>query len=139
VALRIALRVLALCALAIGVFLSIERSRGHLPPCPVGGGGCETVQRSSWSAIGGVPVSTLGALGAACVLACTFWRRDEAPIAILGLTLAGALFSGYLTYLEGYRIHAWCAWCLASAALWCAMLVVALPFALRAAPIAEEG
>ena len=36
----------------------------------------------------------------------------------LGIAIAGALFSGYLTALEGFVIDAWCAWCLTSAVLW---------------------
>jgi len=122
---RIALMVLAALATAIGAYLSFERSRGRLPPCPVGGGGCATVQHSRYAELAGIPVSTLGMLGGIALFTSTFLRPPNGPVVTLGIAVAGALFSGYLTVLEGFVINAWCAWCLASAALWACSAVVA--------------
>ena len=119
--------VLAGLATAIGAYLSFERSRGRLPACPVGGGGCATVQHSRYAELAGIPVSTLGTIGGAALLASTFLRTSMAPVVTLAIAFTGALFSGYLTELEGFMIDAWCAWCLASAALWvCAAAVAAV-------------
>ena len=48
------------------------------------------------------------------------WARVEAVLALAALAVAGAgaVFSLYLTWLEAERIHAYCAWCLASAVIW---------------------
>ncbi len=119
---RVALMALAALATAIGAYLSFERSRGRLPPCPVGGGGCATVQHSRYADLAGIPVSTLGGIA---LFAATFLRPPNGPVVTLGIAVAGALFSGYLTVLEGFVINAWCAWCLASAALWACSAVVA--------------
>jgi uncharacterized membrane protein len=115
---RIIVAVLALLAAAIGAFLTYERARGTLPPCPVGGGGCATVQHSRYAELAGIPVSTLGMLGGLGLLGSTFLRTAWAPVATFGIALAGALFSAYLTSLEAFTINAWCAWCVTSAVLW---------------------
>jgi uncharacterized membrane protein len=117
--------VLAALATAIGAYLSFERSRGRLPPCPVGGGGCATVQHSRYAELAGIPVSTLGTIGGISLFASMFWRAPLAPVVTLAIAGTGALFSGYLTVLEGFVIDAWCAWCLASAALWTCAAAVA--------------
>jgi uncharacterized membrane protein len=122
---RVALTVLAGLATAIGVYLTYERSRGRLPPCPVGGGGCATVQHSRYAELAGVPVSLLGAIGGAALLVSTFLRTSYASVVTLAIAAAGALFSAYLTVLEGFVIDAWCAWCVTSAVLWACTAAVA--------------
>jgi len=47
-------------------------------------------------------------------------------LALLLLTGWGALFSAWLTYLEGFAIHAWCQWCLISAAIATLLFVISL-------------
>jgi uncharacterized membrane protein len=124
---RIALIVLAALATAIGAYLTYERSRGRLPPCPVGGGGCATVQHSRYAELAGIPVSLLGGLGGLALLGSLFLRTTWAPAATLAIAFTGALFSGYLTALEGFVINAWCAWCVTSAVLWtCAAVIAAV-------------
>jgi uncharacterized membrane protein len=115
---RVALIVLGVLATAIGAFLTYERARGTLPPCPVGGGGCATVQHSRYAELAGVPVSTLGMLGGLALLGSLFLRPAWGAVATFGIALAGALFSAYLTSLEAFTIHAWCAWCVTSAVIW---------------------
>ena len=121
---RIAVAVLALLAAGLGAFLTYERARGTLPPCPVGGGGCATVQHSRYAELAGVPVSTLGMLGGLALFASTFLRSASAPVITFGIALAGALFSAYLTSLEAFTINAWCAWCVTSAILWTLAAIV---------------
>jgi uncharacterized membrane protein len=131
---RVALVVLAALATAIAAYLSFERSRGRLPPCPVGGGGCATVQHSRYAELAGIPVSTLGMLGGAALLVSVFLRTASAPLVTLAIAFAGALFSAYLTVLEGFVIDAWCAWCVTSAVLWWFAAAVAAVVAFRPAP-----
>ena len=114
---------LALVELAIAIYLEIERARGRSVACPIGGGGCETVQQSSYSKLAGVPLPILGLLGAGAMLVTTFLRDPRARTAAFVLAVAGALFSLYLAGLQAFEIHAYCAWCLASAVIWIALAV----------------
>jgi uncharacterized membrane protein len=134
VPLRIALAAVALVEIGIGTYLTVEHYTGGAVACFAGLNGCVTVQHSRWSALVGVPVSLLGAIGAAFIIATTLIARAEGRAAALMLTLVGALFSAYLTGLEAWRIHAWCAWCVTSAVLWTLMLVLAVAAALRKPP-----
>jgi uncharacterized membrane protein len=124
VRLRAAEIALAVAALLIAAFLTWERARGRSAPCPIGGGGCEAVARSSWSELGGIPVSVLGLAGAAGVLGTFAVRSPLAVSARFTLAGVGAVFSLYLTALEATSIHAYCIYCLGSAAAWCLLAVL---------------
>jgi len=115
--------VLALLELAIAVYLEVERARGRSVACPIGGGGCETVQQSSYSKLAGVPLPILGLIGAATMFVTTLVDDPRARTAAFVLAVAGALFSLYLAGLQAFEIHAYCAWCLASAVIWIALAV----------------
>ena len=77
---------------------------------------CDLVNRSPYSTFHGLPVAMIGILGYLLILAlATLYRQKaETPITLLGATFAGTGFALYLTYLEGYVIHAWCILCLSS-------------------------
>jgi uncharacterized membrane protein len=115
--------VLALLELAIAVYLEVERARGRSVACPIGGGGCETVQQSSYSKLAGIPLPILGLIGAGAMLVTTLLRDPRARTAAFVLAAAGALFSLYLAGLQAFEIHAYCAWCLSSAVIWIALAV----------------
>jgi uncharacterized membrane protein len=112
---------LALLELAVAAYLEIERARGRSVACPLGGGGCETVQHSRYSHLAGIPLPILGLVGAAAMLVTTLLRDPRARTAAFVLAFAGALFSLYLAGLQAFQIHAYCAWCLTSAVLWLAL------------------
>jgi uncharacterized membrane protein len=115
--------VLALLELIVAAYLEIERARGRNVACPIGGGGCETVQHSRYSKLAGVPLPLLGLAGAATMFATTLLRDPRARTAAFVLAAAGALFSLYLAGLQAFEIHAYCAWCLSSAVIWIALAV----------------
>jgi len=125
---------LALLELAIAVYLEIERARGRSVACPIGGGGCETVQKSRYSHLAGVPLPILGMIGAGAMLATTFVRDPRARTVAFVLAITGALFSLYLAGLQAFEIHAYCAWCLTSAVIWLALAGVTAVGWLNAAP-----
>ncbi len=113
---------LALIGLGVASYLAYVETQAVAAVCgPVGD--CNAVQSSEYAKLLGVlPVGVLGALGYAAILAAWLWGRlrsdwlaGYAPLAILGMTLFGTLFSLYLTYLEPFVIRAVCAWCLTSA------------------------
>jgi uncharacterized membrane protein len=95
--------------------------------------GCETVQTSKWSSLFGLPVAAWGLGYYVVVFALAFAGVQDRYVESRRLSLAlvlltgwGALFSGWLTYLEGFAIHAWCQWCLISASIATLLFVLSL-------------
>jgi uncharacterized membrane protein len=72
----------------------------------------------------GIPVAALGLGGYAALLLSAALRGVVGILSGLFLALLGALYSGYLTWLEVFVIEALCQWCLASAALMVAALIL---------------
>jgi uncharacterized membrane protein len=56
-----------------------------------------------------------------------FGTARAVPIVLAGGAVGGLAFSAYLTYLEAFVIHAWCQWCVVSAALAVLVFILALP------------
>jgi uncharacterized membrane protein len=115
-------------------FYMLAHSLGWTGPLICGVGDCATVQSSKYAKIGPVPVSGLGMLGYLMMLGASFLGlqpdgRDSATVsrALVGLATVSLLFSGYLTYLEAYVIHAWCQWCVTSAILVTLIFLAAIP------------
>ncbi|HEY3281147.1 MAG TPA: vitamin K epoxide reductase family protein [Armatimonadota bacterium] len=92
--------------------------------------GCQQVRDSAYSHLFGQPVPLFGVLfyGVMALLqvARPWLARNTRPLdrLALGLSLAGVLFSAWLTYLEAFVIHAFCPWCVVSAALAVGLAVV---------------
>ena len=122
--LRAVLAVLAAGGVLISTYLTWTHLSGAAPVCVGGSGGCETVQTSRYSEIVGVPVAALGLFAYAAMLVCAFLRGERVAIFGAFVALVGALFSAYLTYLEFFVLRAICQWCLASAAVVTAYLVL---------------
>ncbi len=85
-------------------------------------GSCQRVQSSRWADFLGIPVAVWGVgfyLGVLGLSLAGIQRRfeDSRGVALLlvGLSGWGVLFSGWLTYLELFVIHAICMWCVVSA------------------------
>jgi uncharacterized membrane protein len=98
-----------------------------------GTGSCETVQLSSYGTLLGQPVAFYGVGGYLSLLIISMvgvqpaWLNRRGPTVLLAvLSGIGFAFTLYLTYLEGAVIHAWCRWCLASAAIITAIFVTSL-------------
>ena len=122
--LRAVLAVLAVAGSLISAYLTWAHLSGAAPVCVGGSGGCETVQTSRYSEIVGVPVAALGLVAYAAMLICAVVRDESAAILGVFLALVGTLFSAYLTYLELFVIRAICQWCVASAVVVAAYLVL---------------
>jgi len=103
----------------------------------LGSGGCHDVNFSTYSEIYGVPVSLLGVLAFLVMLGIhvleprskTF--QENGPVLLFGLGLVGVIYSAYLTYIELYRIHAVCPFCVASAVLITILFIIAIVRLLR--------
>src|SRR3954463_9158458 len=109
--------ILGIIGLAISIYLTIVHYQEHLLVCAVGGGGCETVQTSTYATIGSIPIALLG-IGMYVVILGLMVARRYRPdwafatsTAIFGITLSGVLYEVYLTYVEISVIDAICPWC----------------------------
>jgi len=85
-------------------------------------GNCNAVQDSSYAMLFGVlPIGVMGIGGYILIIAAWVLTQGAGEVArfgqslLLGLTLFGAAFSLYLTFLEPFVIGATCVWCLTSA------------------------
>ncbi len=115
-----------LCVLGLGVagYVAVRVSGGDIVQCVGGGGGCETVEKSSYSKLLGVHMSTYGLIGYSLILAASAWTGDRARLIAFFLSFFGFGFSLYLTYLELWEIFAICQWCVGSAVLMTALFAV---------------
>jgi uncharacterized membrane protein len=89
-----------------------------------GVGDCETVNNSAYAEISGIPIALLGLGMYLALLALSVYGRRADPggvptvaLAVFGISLAGVLYSAYLTYIELAVLHATCPWCVTSAIL----------------------
>lgn len=129
---RMLTALIALVGVFVATYLAFYKA-GLVGSLACGTGSCETVQQSPWAKFLGLPVAVWGVGYYLAVFALAFagtldrWADDRrVTVALLLLTLWGALFSAYLTYLELFVIHAICRYCVVSAIL--AVLLFALCF-----------
>ena len=111
--LRLAAAIVALAGVLVAGYLTWVHYDGSALVCVVGGG-CETVQKSEYAEIAGVPVAALGLVGYTIVLALVAWDAPAARLAAATVALVGLLFSMYLLVLQLFVIDAVCVWCMAN-------------------------
>jgi uncharacterized membrane protein len=129
---RMSAALLSLTGFFVSAYLYLYKI-GRIGTLACGSGGCETVQQSPWSRFGGIEVSLIGMLGYIGLLLVSLTALQPAfagrrwPVSLL-LVLAGLGlgFTGYLTYLELFVIHAICRWCVGSAVIILFIFLVAL-------------
>ena len=108
------LAALDLFGLTVASYLSVVELGGGVPVCgPVHG--CETVARSQYSRIGGVPVAVFGVCLSVVLLSAAlgWWRTGDRRLLAThyGLSLVGVTFEVYFSYLQVFVIEAVCVWC----------------------------
>ena len=123
---------ISLLGLFLGIYLTMYHY-GMVGSLACGVSSCETVQTSRWSMFLGLPVATWGAGFYVAMLVLTIASlqdrfADSKPLATLmfGLTAWGVVFTAWLNSLEAFVIHAWCEWCLGSAAMVLILFFLAL-------------
>ncbi len=108
----------------VGLFAALYLLWSYLSPSrPMVclGGGCDAVRASAYAYPGGVPMPVFGVAGYVLIVLLIVatplvssgyarWVR----YALAGGTALGFLVSAYLDYLQGFVIHAYCAWCVTS-------------------------
>lgn len=136
--LRAAMIVLAVAGAGVAAYLTWVHYADVSPICATGGG-CETVQKSSYSELAGIPVALLGLGGYLAILAMLFLPGEASRLWTAALALVGAGFSAYLTYLELFVIDAICQWCVASAVIMTVIAGLSVTRLLRAQPEPEAA
>jgi uncharacterized membrane protein len=133
--LDIAIPILAIIGLGASIYLTyVEVTHTRALCGPVGD--CNAVQSSPYAKLFGVlPIGLVGAFGYIAILVTWLWRRFRT---MYGMALFGTLFSIYLTYLELFVIHAVCIWCLLSAAIITALMLLNLPTTTQWLAISDE-
>jgi uncharacterized membrane protein len=124
------LPLIALIGLGVAGYLAYIETQPVVPICgPVGD--CQAVQQSEYAYLFGIPIGVLGVIGYVAILGAWLWgvvkNDNRAFLLLLGMTSFGVLFSIYLTYLEPFVIGAVCAWCLTSAVIMTALMLMSLP------------
>lgn len=121
---------LALAGIFVALYLLLYKMGiiGHLD-CSIGS--CETVNTSKWARFLGLPVAGWGVafyIGMFALAVVSTGERYAGSLRmskILALVAGtGVLFSAWLTYLELFRIHAICQWCVISAIIVTAIFFV---------------
>lgn len=121
---------LALVGLLDSFYLTWIKITQNKALCLPGLGDCWSVNSSKYAEIGGIPISILGALAYLTIIVLLWLEnknvtfRKYNPVLLFGITLAGTLYSAYLTYLEIAVLKAICPFCVVSA------LVMTVLFAL---------
>jgi len=135
---RMAVAVLALVGLLLSAYLSLFKL-GVIGTLTCQIGSCDRVQSSPWAVFLGIPVPYLGLAGylgllgvALAGLQPRFVRERGVALSLFGMAAVGVGFSAYLTYLEAFRIRAWCMWCVISAILMTLIFLLTIPGLRRA-------
>jgi uncharacterized membrane protein len=140
-----AVPILVVGGLAVaGYFVFLEVTGGPVLCGPTQG--CDTVQNSKYATLFGfVPMGIFGLVGYLAILAGWLlghygpvsWRK-LGILSMWGCCIFGVLFSIYLTFLEPFVIGATCMWCITSAVLMIALLLISTPAAQQELAIPEE-
>ena len=105
---------------------------------------CDLVQNSVYSRIAGIPIVFPGLAAYVTILAVLLlegrigFLAQRGPLLIFGITLFGFLYSGYLTSVEAFVLHAWCMWCVISAITMTTLFVLSSVRAWRQFSIVDE-
>lgn len=117
---------------AIGILLSlyltyVDAGGGHAAFCTAGTD-CDVVRQSAFAKMLGIPVAAYGvaAYGAILAVSLLSMARKKRWLILFVLSLAGFVFTLYLTYLELFVINAICMYCVVSAFIITAIFILTL-------------
>jgi uncharacterized membrane protein len=109
----------SLCGLADAIYLTIEHITGQSVRCTIIAG-CSEVLSSPYAVVAGYPLASIGALAyfsvfSLAILALFGYRIAGQLLPLLAIAMC--LVSLWLIYLQAFVIHAFCQFCLISAAI----------------------
>jgi len=123
---------LALAGIFISLYLTLYKL-GVIGELTCSIGSCETVNTSKWATFLHLPVAAWGLLFYAEVFVISlvgtmprFENERILSVLLVAEAAVGVLFSAWLTYLELAVIHAICIWCVTSACVVLAILLVSI-------------
>ena len=122
--------VLSLIGAGVAVYLTIHHINNISLPC-MATSGCDEVMHHPFSnglgihGLESIPTAAFGLMAYIALTILSFARVASGSDVIHGyartlqwlVSLVGVAVSAWLTYLEAYVIHAWCIWCVGSAAI----------------------
>lgn len=123
--------IFALVGLIVSLYLTYIKIYPSAPFC-FGVGDCEAVNTSIYSTIHGIPIALFGVLAYITLLVCLLfeprWLLANAwgPLAEFGLSLAGTLYSAYLTYIEVAVLFKICPYCVTSAVMMTLIFIISV-------------
>src|SRR5205809_3015454 len=123
--------IVAVVGLADATYLTVQALTGETLTCG-GSPDCFRVLGSSYAKLGGIPVALMGALGYFTVFAlATFAAFGYAYVRKFLPLMVGMMFLAtlWLLYVQAFLLHAYCRYCLFSAAITflIAGLLIAVP------------
>jgi uncharacterized membrane protein len=129
---RQVIAVLALAGSFVALYLTLFKM-GVIGELACSVGECETVNLSRWATFLGLPVAAWGLATYLVILFIALAglseaREDSPAISRVLVAISGwsVLFSGWLTYLELFKIHAICVWCVTSACIMTAVFIASV-------------
>lgn len=129
--LYVAVAIVAVAGLADATYLTVQALTGETISCG-GSPDCSHVLGSSYAKLGGIPLAILGAFAYFSVFTlATFAAFGYRGAPKFLLLIAGAMFlmTLWLLYVQAFLLHAYCRYCLFSAAITflIAGLLIAVP------------
>ena len=126
--LPLAAAVVAIIGIADAVYLTVQHYAAAPVPCGAGFD-CEMVLTSPYAEIAGIPLAAFGAVAYfvafSLALLTAFGNRQMWKL-LGGQVVLMACFSGWLIYVQAALIHAFCQYCLISAATTATLLLIFL-------------
>jgi uncharacterized membrane protein len=120
--------IVSLIGLADSIYLTIEHVTGRSVRCTIVAG-CSEVLSSQYAVVAGVPLALVGAAAYFSVFSlatlAAFGYRSAAKLLTV-LVIAMFLVGLWLIYLQAFVIHAFCQFCLLSAAVTTALTIIVL-------------
>ena len=117
--LYVIIALLSLAGLADAIYLTVEHLTGQSVRCTIIAG-CSEVLSSPYAVVAGYPLASIGALAYFSVFSLAILRLFGYRIAgllLIPLVASMCLVSLWLIYLQAFIIHAFCQYCLFSAAI----------------------
>ena len=119
---------LGLVGLADAIYLTIEHVTGESVRCTIISG-CSEVLSSPYAVVAGIPLAAIGAAAYFTVFSLAVLALFDYRIAgtlLTALVIAMFVVSLWLVYLQAFVIREFCQYCLLSAVITTALLVVSL-------------
>ena len=114
-----AVAIVSMAGLADATYLTVQALTGETLSCG-GSPDCFRVLGSSFAKVGGIPVAMLGALAYFSVFSfATFAAFGHGWVRKFLALIVGAMFTAtlWLLYVQAFLLHAYCRYCLFSAAI----------------------